>query len=210
MIGQLSNTLCICRALCGDRWVDQAHRRGAQVQPSRPCPVAACPASPPQHCVILPRLPPAQASQQANHRRLNNILSGHTLQRKGFGLVGQGRSAQRRQAAGVLAQRGSTFSAAAWLPPASQPSSRRRACEVTLAWKRRVRRLRRKSSATWVPQGAPQRCSPCAAPLPPAAAAVMLPLEGLPSRCSTASRHGWQGLLVKLGMHGEGFLPLKT
>ena len=99
------------------------------------------------------------------------------------------------------------------LPPGyPQPSSRRMTAfyEVTLAWKRRVRRLRRKSSATWVPQGAPQRCSPWAAPLPLAAAAAMLPPEGLPSRRSTASKHGRQVLLVKLGMHEERFLTLTT
>lgn len=88
MIGPLSNTLCICRA-CGDRWVDQAHQRGTQVQPSRPSLVAACPPGTPQHCVVLPRLPPAQAGQQADHRRLDNILSAHTLQKINNG-VGSG------------------------------------------------------------------------------------------------------------------------
>lgn len=59
-----------------------------------------------------------------------------------------------------------------------------------LAWNRRVRRLRRNSSATCVAHGAPQRCSPCSAPLPPAEPAVpaMLSLQALPSSRSTAGR----------------------
>lgn len=78
----------------------------------------------------------------------------------------------------------STTSLQSYFPAA--PHAFCKALQALPTWKRRVRRLRRKSRATWVDQGAPQRCSPCAASLPPAAASARLALEVLPSTRSTA------------------------